>query len=292
MKNLLKSIFISTFPVLAIYAMIVSCINLFQQGFTFRYLGQLIISLTIVFFFAGLFIKSQARTSKNLTLFSITIVIGFLINIILGGIFEDSYLLLSSINVVLFLAWIAYLKWYSKFESRSEGRKSDSLKIGKQLPIFKVEDISENIISSEAFIGKPTIYLFYRGNWCPLCMAQIKEIAAQYKELEKRGVTMNFISPQPHSYSNTLAEKHNLGFNFLTDTNNKVSKQLGIFSKNGIPAGFQAFGFDSDTVLPTVIITDTTGKIIFLDETDNYRVRPEPETFLRVLDEQNLSQSR
>jgi len=76
---------------------------------------------------------------------------------------------------------------------------------------------------------------------------------------------MNFISPQPHSYSNKLAEKHHLSFNFLTDTNNKISKQLGIFSENGIPAGFQVFGYDSDTVLPTVIITDTSGKIIFLD---------------------------
>ncbi|PHS64802.1 MAG: alkyl hydroperoxide reductase [Flavobacterium sp.] len=284
MKNLLKSIFISIFPVLAIYAMIVSGIYLFKNGFSFLYLGQLIISTTIVFFFAGLFLIPQARTSKNLTIYSIIIVIGFIINIVLGSIFEDSYLFLSSINVVLFLSWIAYLKWYSEFESRSVGRKSDSLEIGNKLPTFKVEDISENIISSETFIGKPTIYLFYRGNWCPLCMAQIKEIAAQYKELEKRGVTMNFISPQPHSYSNKLAEKYNLGFNFLTDTDNKVSKQLGIFSENGIPAGFQVFGYDSDTVLPTVIITDTTGKIIFLDETDNYRVRPEPETFLRVLD--------
>jgi hypothetical protein len=37
--------------------------------------------------------------------------------------------------------------------------------------------------------------------------------------------------------------------------------------------------------MPTVIITDEQGKIIFADLTDNYRVRPEPETFLRVLDE-------
>ena len=289
MKNILKSIFISVFPALAIYAMIVSCINLVQQGFSYRYLGLLINSSTIVFFFAGLFLKPQARTSKKLNRYTIIIAIGFLINVVLGSYFENNNLFLSSLNVLLLLSWNAYIIWYSEFESRSVGRKSDSLKIGNQLPIFKVEDISKNIISSETFIGKPSIYLFYRGNWCPLCMAQIKEIAAQYKELEKRGVTMNFISPQPHNYSNKLAEKYHLGFNFLTDTNNKVAKQLGIFSENGIPAGFQVFGYDSDTVLPTVIITDASGKIIFLDETDNYRVRPEPGTFLRVIDEYDFS---
>jgi len=38
-------------------------------------------------------------------------------------------------------------------------------------------------------------------------------------------------------------------------------------------------------ILPTVIITDAEGKIIFADLTDNYRVRPEPDTFLKVIDE-------
>ena len=71
----------------------------------------------------------------------------------------------------------------------------------------------------------------------------------------------------------------------MTDRANKVAKQLDIFTKTGIPAGFQVLGYDSDTVLPTVVITDNTNKIIFADLTDNYRVRPEPETFLKVIDE-------
>ncbi len=50
-------------------------------------------------------------------------------------------------------------------------------------------------------------------------------------------------------------------------------------------------GYDSDTVLPTVIITDEKGKIIFVDLTDNYRVRPEPETFLQIIDESIFSKS-
>ena len=70
-------------------------------------------------------------------------------------------------------------------------------------------------------------------------MAQINEIANQYKELEKRDVNMVFISPQPHKYSeSTLAKKHNLKFHFLTDYKNEVAKQLNILGKNGIPAGF------------------------------------------------------
>ena len=50
-----------------------------------------------------------------------------------------------------------------------------------------------------------------------------------------------------------------------------------------MPLGMEIFGYKSETVLPTVIITDEEGKILFLDQTDNYRVRPEPETFFEVL---------
>ena len=33
----------------------------------------------------------------------------------------------------------------------------------------------------------------------------------------------------------------------------------------------------------TVVITDAGGRVIFSDQTRNYRVRPDPEIFLRVL---------
>jgi hypothetical protein len=35
--------------------------------------------------------------------------------------------------------------------------------------------------------------------------------------------------------------------------------------------------------MPTVIITDPDGTILFADETDNYRVRPEPGLFLEIV---------
>ncbi len=115
-------------------------------------------------------------------------------------------------------------------------------------------------------------------------MSQIREIAARYKELARRKVEVVLVSPQPHGHTRSLARQFDVAFHFLVDVDNRAARALGIASKGGLPAGLEIMGYDRDTVLPTAILTDESGRIMFLDQTDNYRVRPEPDTFLQVLD--------
>ncbi len=42
-------------------------------------------------------------------------------------------------------------------------------------------------------------------------------------------------------------------------------------------------GYEGDTVLPTLVVTDSEGRVVFADQTDNYRVRPTPDTVLAAL---------
>jgi len=277
-ESILRSLFISVFPFTGLLVLVYAILQFVQNGFSIGTLGILLIAAPIVILFAGLFIKPRARTDENLLAYSLTILFGVVVCIV--GFFISGFTLETvSITFILALGWLTYLKWYSVFSDRT----IKALEVGKQLQKFELENAGKEKISSSSFLGNPSIFLFYRGNWCPLCMAQIKEVAAQYEELEKLGVNTVLISPQPHKYTKNLADKFKLNFNFLVDYKNKVAKQLGIFAKNGIPAGFQVLGYDGDTVMPTVVITDKNGKIIFADLTDNYRVRPEPEVFLEII---------
>ncbi|HEY8218523.1 MAG TPA: hypothetical protein VIF86_00335 [Methylobacter sp.] len=72
-------------------------------------------------------------------------------------------------------------------------------------------------------------------------------------------------------------------FGFISDKGNAAARALGIAQAHGLPMGMQIMGYDSETVLPTVIITGKGGKIIWTYETDNYRIRPEPDVYLEVL---------
>jgi len=83
-----------------------------------------------------------------------------------------------------------------------------------------------------------------------------------------------------------LAEKFDAPFEFLVDADGAAARELGLTHVGGVPKGVPGYG--ADTVYPTVIIVDAARRILFSDQTDNYRVRPEPQTFLDVLEAQGL----
>lgn len=276
-ENLLKSIFIGMLPFLALYLAIDSSIRLVHD-FSFTTLSLWMASMTIVCFFSLLFLFKRARTDENLKAYSLTILFSMVLSMygyVQTASMTKDILLLALVVV----AWAAYVRWYSRFSSRDK----TVLKVGQSLPPFEIKDIEQNQLSSQDFKGHMSLLLFYRGNWCPLCMAQIKEVAQEYQQLAEMGVKTYLISPQSAKHSSSLSRKFKLDFKYLVDTGNKVAKQLGIYAQNGLPMGLQVLGYDSDTVLPTVLILDKEGKIIFADLTDNYRVRPEPATFMKII---------
>lgn len=283
MNSLIKSIFIVAFPMLALIATVDSIVHMFQSGITIQHIAHFITAASIVFFFTKVFIKPMARTDAILKSYTFFVFLGCILSFIVGNLHEDIRLICTLSNFTLTFGWVLYLVWFSYFQGRN-AQENPILKIGQQLPILDLENSLGETISSKRFAGTPSIFIFYRGNWCPFCMAQIKEMVAKHKELSDRNINTVFISSQPHEFSKKLTQKHSLDFQFLVDVDGKVAKQLDIFNKNGLPFGFQMFGFKADTTLPTIIITDSEEKIIYTNQTDNYRARPEPSELLRVID--------
>ena len=274
----LKSIFIS----LATMFWLAVFIGALVEGFYSNewHFGLLLSSGVPILFLARLFIFKTPRTSSNPLVILLLIIVGLSLEVFYFMEAErvPDAMLLAGFSLFL---WLIYIFWYSVYPNRN----SNLLIVGKKLPQLVFKDQNNKVVSNDDFDGKKLIYLFYRGNWCPLCMAQIKEISEQYRALNDLGAEVLLISPQPHKFTVSLARKMDVPFWFLTDEDGLMAKKLGIYVKGGTPFGMEVFGFESDTVLPTVVITDETGLIIYTDQTDNYRVRPEPETFLAVLKE-------
>jgi peroxiredoxin len=279
--NALKSFYVTFYTVAAVSITVFATQMLLATQDYLTWGGVLLVYTPFVLVISSLMIfRNVPRTSARLPVLIVMGLIGVIASL-------RGYSLGGSANAVVlavagFLGFLVYDYWYSSFRNRH----SDALEVGKPLPGFELTDVSGNAVSSASLTDKPSVWVFYRGNWCPLCMAQIREIADDYKRLEELGVRVALISPQPHRFTKSLARKFDVAFDFLTDNNNRAAERLGIAHRNGLPAGMQALGYASDTVLPTVIITAEGGEILWVHETDNYRVRPEPGTYLNVLREQ------
>ncbi|WP_420572358.1 peroxiredoxin family protein [Kordia sp.] len=285
MNALAKSIFIVAFPTLALVALIDCIWHVWTSGITLLHVSHFLTAVSIVFFFSRIFIKPIARTDSALIVYTFCIFLGCLLSFLVGNLQEEVEFRMTCaiFNMLLTISWVIYLVWYSFYQGRNAAQNI-VLSIGNTLPLLSFENAGKHVITTECFAGTPTILIFYRGNWCPFCMAQIKEMVEHHEELTDRNINTVFISSQPHSFSENLDKKYPLDFQFLVDVEGKVAKKIDIFAENGLPFGFQIFGFKSDTILPTIIITDSNEKIVYTNQTDNYRMRPEPTELLKVID--------
>ena len=277
--NSLKGMFVSVLPLMSLLMAIYEGYHIYQSGWTLTRGGALLAALTITLVFASIFLVNRARTGADLLGYSALVGLGMIIALV--GVFaygEPSMGLWTS--TLMGFAWWLYVRWYSLFDQRDK----ETLATGNKLPAFSLVDEKGEKKSVEDLTDRRRVWMFYRGNWCPLCMAQIKEISKLYKEIEDRGAKVALISSQPHRYTKGLAKKHNVNFDFLMDKDNEAAKALGIFAENGTPTAMVALGYKLDTAMPTIFITDKGGDIVYSDLTDNYRVRPEPQEFLKVLD--------
>ena len=275
----LKSFFI--FPA-ALISVVLLFFALFQVVVSdherIAWLGAAISALPLPFLMLRLMISPVERTSENLPFLLLLSAIGVMVPVweqFMEGVAGWGPLSVALVNASIVLL---YVFWYSRF-----GRvESMQLGVGNMLPEFSLQDAEGTEVRSDDLVGSPAILLFYRGNWCPLCMAQIQEIASRYQELDALGLTVALISSQPDTHTKTLAGLHDVPFHFLIDADNKLAESLGIAIEHGVPVGVPG-GYAPDTVMPTVVVTNASGTIIFSDQTDNYRVRPEPDVFLAIL---------
>ena len=278
--NQLKSIFISMYMMAIMVLAPYAAWQLYQGSSPMAWSGVMLTVAPILSVIMALMtFRNVARTSAHFPLLNLLGAAG----VALAGwtwLQHGTDMPAFELALAAWIAFLLYAYWFSTFGNRQPSAK---LSVGSRLPHFSVLDTDGKTVDSEQLTDKPAIMVFYRGNWCPLCSAQLKELVARYREISDLGVRVAMISPQPHINTVGLSKIYDAKFDFLTDVGNTAARTLGIENINGTPMGMQMFGYDNDTVLPTVIITGRDGRIVWTHETDNYRIRPEPDVYLDVL---------
>ncbi|MDH3915038.1 MAG: peroxiredoxin family protein [Chromatiales bacterium] len=278
--NRLKSVFVTIYMLVVVVVLLGSVVGLVISDFRLAWAGALMTVLPFMGLYAySVTSKSLARTSPRLPLVSTLTIAGGLVTIYGYWLSDYSAHLPMVAAIAAVYGFFLFDFWYSSFGRRV----NDRLVTGQVIPEFQAKDVDGVQVGPADLRGRPVLFMFYRGNWCPFCMAQVKEITGRYRELSDRGVELVLISPQPTGLTQRVAEMFQVPCRFWVDEGLTASRALGLVHQNGVPAGSLTKTFGEDTVLPTVIIVNREGRIIFTDQTDNYRVRPDPGLFLKAL---------
>ncbi len=275
MMNLIKSLFITFSPLILITSAF-NGIVLSLNAYPLLGLGMALSAFPLLFFLSYILLfKSIARTNKHLWPIQTTAFIGLLISLLNH---QSQFLIFTALPLLSYLITLLYIYWYSN----NQRSASHILANGQPLPKFQAIDTEGNQVTTADLIKHPALLMFTRGNWCPLCMAQINEIASTYQQIAELGVRVFIIASQPEKHTQSLAKRFDVPLEFLIDKDQQMGKQFGIVHHHGLPFGFQAFGYEDDQYYPTIIATEKGGKIIYSDQTSNYRVRPEPESLMAL----------
>ncbi len=241
-------------------------------------LGLIVAAAGPLGFFGWLFAARPARTDRHPVLVSAIAGLGAVLAAAAVYRYGEAWNPYLAGGIFVLVGWMVYVRWYSV-----QPVTPNAPVPGQPLPPFTLETEDGASIEPDALRGRPAVLVFYRGNWCPLCVAQIKELAAAWRDITDRA-TLWFISNQGRAQTRAIAAKFDLPGAFLRDPDGLAARTLGLHAPGATPAGLDLLGYPRDAAVPTTIVIDAEGIVRFIDVADNYRLRPDPDAYLPYLE--------
>jgi peroxiredoxin len=185
---------------------------------------------------------------------------------------------LAGLVVLLLIAGAGYLY----FRVRRARPVPDQLRRGSPLPEFTATDEAGNPLNTRELRGIPVVMIFVRGNWCPFCSRQVKNLTSYYKDIVDLGAKLIFVTPKPQETTKRVAEFFNVEFEFWLDESLAATRKLGLLLESGVPKDYYT-EYGSDTIWPTSLVIDADSIIRYVELSKHIIDRPNPKTLLREL---------
>ena len=174
---------------------------------------------------------------------------------------------------------IGALAW---LKSRGLRPTPPQLQPGSRLPDFSACHEDGNAVHSAELRGAPAVILFVRGNWCPFCTAQVKELTQYYREITDLGARLILVTPKPLETTRRVAEFFEVDFDFWLDKELAVTRKLGLLQEGGVPKSYDR-EYGRDTIWPTTLVVDAAGVIRYTELSKHISDRPDPKVLLNEI---------
>ncbi len=164
------------------------------------------------------------------------------------------------------------------------------LLIGETLPsVNLIDDLGEIINLNNQIKKMNTVLVFYRGGWCPFCNMQLSGLASSEIDIIKLGYQIIAVSPDDYRNLKPTIQEDNVKYKVYSDPNGEFIQQVGIaFTASPNTMEYisnKTIGKTTEILpVPTVLVLNTKGEILFEYISPNYKQRISPELLLAVLE--------
>lgn len=177
----------------------------------------------------------------------------------------------------------------------ASGIDRTAVSVGDLAPAFALPDATGTTVTLDALLGHgPVVLSFYRGGWCPYCNLELRALQAALPRLSAAGGTLVAISPDAPDTSLSTAEKEELEFAVLSDTDGATITAYGLrFTVDAVTrdvlseteaAAARARGTATQVLpVPATYVIGTDGVVRYAFVDPDYKHRAEPDELVAAV---------
>jgi peroxiredoxin len=148
--------------------------------------------------------------------------------------------------------------------------------VGQPAPDFAVTDADGRPFRLSELAGSPVLLKFYRGYWCPYCVGELAQLDRFAKDFAALGVKLVAVSSDRVDELAPFRRKHDWAIRLLADPALVVHRLYNVQSRKFTPRR----GPFRDLAIPTTILIDRDGRVLWVEQTPDFRVRPQADMVL------------
>jgi peroxiredoxin len=181
------------------------------------------------------------------------------------------------------------MKPYDEERAQLGARDWSAARELQQAPQFTLKDGAGREIALTGLLkdNRAVVVQFFRGQWCPYCGEQLKQLNALYPQFREAGAEIVAISPETEANIAAMASSYGLDFPVLSDPGSTVARAFGVGYQvsPAVVTDLKVYGIDlpertaaAEAWLPlaATFVLDRSGRVVWRSVDTDYRRRPEP----------------
>jgi peroxiredoxin len=172
---------------------------------------------------------------------------------------------------VAFLALVA---------ASGQARIVPAVAVGGPVLDFVATDDADRPFALASLRGKPFLLKFFRGHWCPYCVAELRRWEELRPDLDARGVEIVTVCADTAEQIRKGRAKHGLRATMVPDPELTITDRYNLRNPKN-------FALKSGVIvplpIPTTILVDAAGIVRWIDQATDYMRRSAPERVLAAI---------